>query len=65
MILKKNIEEGFIDVFGNFLDRKEAKIIAERAGQIQWISGNVDDPRLYSENIYRAAPKDVIDKETQ
>lgn len=43
-------EQGFIDQFGRFYDRKEAWIIAEKNGQIKRISGTKGT--LYSEDIY-------------
>jgi hypothetical protein len=43
-------EQGFVDQMGNFLDRKNAWIVAERSGQILKdcsVSGT-----LFSENLY-------------
>jgi hypothetical protein len=46
----KGWEEGFIDQFGDWLDRKEAWKIAEDQGQIR---REVSTPgTLYSENLY-------------
>jgi hypothetical protein len=47
----KEIEQGFIDQFGNFLTREEALEIATRNGQIYRRCGG-DHVRLYSENLY-------------
>lgn len=44
-------EQGFVDNFGNFLTRKEAWIVAEKAGQIIHRCGG-DGVKLYSENLY-------------
>lgn len=44
------IEQGFINAKGNFLNRKEAWIVAESTKQIKF---NVSNPgTLYSENLY-------------
>lgn len=49
-------EQGFIDNQGNFFNRKEAWIIAEKANQIyRRVPGDVDSEgfgRLFSENLY-------------
>lgn len=44
-------EQGFIDKFGNFRSREEAKKIAEEAGQIVRRCGG-DETELFSENLY-------------
>lgn len=45
-----SFEQGFINQFGEFHDRKEAWVIAERNGQIR---SQVSEPgTLYSENLY-------------
>lgn len=47
----RNAEQGFIDQFGKFLTREEARIVAEKQGQIlEECGGNGID--LYSENLY-------------
>jgi len=43
--------QGFIDQFGNFLTRLEAREIAERNGQIKRRCGG-DAHKLFSENLY-------------
>lgn len=43
--------QGFLDNKGNFLTRRQAKIVAEKAGQIIRRVGG-DEEELYSENIY-------------
>lgn len=44
-------EQGFIDQYGNFLTRKEAKIIARKAGQII-AERDGGSSELFSEEIY-------------
>ena len=44
-------EQGFVDNRGNFLSRKEAKIIAELNGQIRRRVGG-ESEELFSENLY-------------
>lgn len=44
-------EQGFIDQYGNFLTREEAKIIARKAGQII-PERDGGDSKLYSEELY-------------
>lgn len=44
-------EQGFIDQFGNFLSRQEAREIAEKVGQIKKRVGG-DREKLFSENLY-------------
>lgn len=44
-------EQGFVDQYGVFMDRKEAWIVAEAAGQIIRRVGG-DGVELYSENLY-------------
>jgi hypothetical protein len=44
-------EQGFIDQRGEFLIREEAKLVADKAGQIIRRVGG-DEKRLYSENLY-------------
>lgn len=46
------IEQGFIDNEGNFLDRKEAYIVAKAANQITRKENGYDDEELYSEDLY-------------
>lgn len=48
-------EQGFIDQYGKFMDRKEAYEVALAAGQINLHrpkSGNPGTPILYSEDLY-------------
>jgi hypothetical protein len=49
-----DLEEGFIDQFGDFHARTEAWKIAEAAGQILHRCGgdDTDGGTLYSENLY-------------
>ena len=44
-------EQGFVDQFGRFLTRTEARQIAEQAGQIIRRVGG-DATELFSENLY-------------
>ncbi|QFP93823.1 hypothetical protein [Pectobacterium phage Wc4-1] len=44
------VVQGFVDSKGNFLDRKEALVVAQGAGQI--IKKNPPEDELYSEDIY-------------
>lgn len=46
-----DVVEGFVDQFGNFLDRAEAWILANEAKQIVRRCGG-DEGCLYSENLY-------------
>ena len=49
-----DFEQGFIDQFGDFYDRKESMVIAKAAGQeidIERGCGG-DDEELYSEGLY-------------
>lgn len=46
-----DVEQGFIDQFGDFLTREEAHVIAKEQGQIRRRCGG-DEHRLYSENLY-------------
>lgn len=47
----KDPVQGFLDNKGHFLNRKQARIIAEKAGQIiKRVGGDEED--LYSENLY-------------
>lgn len=50
--LVKCEEQGFIDQFGNFYNRKEAWKVAEANGQIRRIGPGYSGPDLYSENLY-------------
>ena len=45
------VEQGFIDQWGTFFDRKDSRQIAEKAGQILYRCGG-DEEELYSENLY-------------
>jgi len=44
-------EQGFIDQWGNWMDREEALIVASRAKQFRRRCGG-DDKELFSENLY-------------
>jgi hypothetical protein len=44
-------DQGFIDQFGDFLTRAEARVIAVERGQIFRRCGG-DEEELYSENLY-------------
>lgn len=45
-------EQGFIDQWGKFMNRKEAFEVATAAGQILQKTGNPDSKELFSEDIY-------------
>jgi len=47
----RNCEQGFIDQFGNFYNRYDAYIIAEKNNQIKRRVGG-DFKKLFSENLY-------------
>lgn len=47
----EEVEQGFIDQWGTFFDRKDSWGIAEKAGQILRRCGG-DGEQLYSENLY-------------
>lgn len=47
----KFAEQGFVDQFGNFLTREEAREIAVRHNQIIHRCGG-DEVKLYTENLY-------------
>ena len=44
-------EQGFIDQYGTFYNREEARRIAAAQGQI-WFAGNWGERELFSENLY-------------
>lgn len=46
-----SLVEGFVDIFGNFLTRKQAFVIAKEKGQIIRRCGG-DEGCLYPENLY-------------
>lgn len=46
-----NVVQGFVDQFGMFMDRREARKVATEAGQIIRQCGR-DEEELYSENLY-------------
>lgn len=46
----KVAEQGFVDQYGTFYDRESAWIIAQAAGQIREVTGQVGT--LYSEDLY-------------
>ncbi len=48
---EENYEQGFVDQYGTFLDRKEAWILAEAAGQIRFTK-NLPTGELYSEHLW-------------
>ncbi len=45
-------EQGFIDQWGNFMDRKEAFEVATTAEQIIKKTGNPESKELFSEDLY-------------
>ena len=45
------VEQGFIDQYGAFMPREEARVVAEAAGQIVRRVGG-DSKILFSENLY-------------
>lgn len=45
-------EQGFIDQWGIFMNRQEAYTVAKAANQIRRKTGNIDEPTLYSEDLY-------------
>ena len=47
----RSSEQGFIDQFGRWYDREEARKIAEQMGQIRFPDGG-GPLDLYSENLY-------------
>jgi len=51
-ISMKNGKQGFIDQFGDFLDRKEAMEIVKKNGQPFNIERNGGDINLFSEGLY-------------
>lgn len=46
------IDQGFLDQFGEFMTRKQAFLVAQEAGQIIRTCGSEHTGRLYSENLY-------------
>lgn len=48
----RNMEQGFVDQFGNFLTREEAWEIASSRDQIVRTGQGFSGPKLYSENLY-------------
>lgn len=44
--------EGFLTSAGRFVNRVEAFYIADREGQIKHKSGNIEEPTLYSEDMW-------------
>ena len=46
----KNCKQGFIDQFGDFIDRQEAWVIAKSQNQI--VKSVSSEGTLYSENLY-------------
>lgn len=48
----RDVEQGFIDQYGNFLTREEAFIIASENNQIIRKCGSEHSGKLYSENLY-------------
>lgn len=45
-------EQGFIDQFGRFYDRKDALEVARRASQVINYSRNISQDELFSEGLY-------------
>lgn len=48
---EENYEQGFVDQYGTFLDRKEAWLLAESTGQIRYRTG-LPTGTLYSEHLW-------------
>ncbi|ABY63141.1 putative Arn.3 [Pseudomonas phage 201phi2-1] len=48
---EENCEQGFVDQYGTFLDRQEAWVLAEAAGQIRH-RANLPTGTLYSEHLW-------------
>lgn len=48
---EENYEQGFVDQYGTFLDRKEAWLLAESTGQIRY-RDKLPDGTLYSEHLW-------------
>lgn len=48
-IVHSEIEQGFVDNYGNFVDRKEAMIIAKESGQLTY---ETDKQTLISEDLH-------------
>lgn len=46
------VDQGFIDQWGVFMDRKEAFLVAKSARQIRRKTGGKDSKKLYSEDLY-------------
>lgn len=49
---KVGTEQGFINQFGEFLDREEAWFVAQSSNQIKRECYDGQDSTLYSENLY-------------
>lgn len=47
-----DVDQGFIDQWGNFIDREEAFLIALKQNQILEKSGNTNSLELFSEDLY-------------
>lgn len=48
-------DQGFVDQFGVYMDRKEAYQVAKAAGQLHYperCGSSLDGPKLYSEGLY-------------
>lgn len=48
---EENYDQGFVDQYGTFLDRKEAWVLAESTGQIRYRDG-LPTGTLYSEHLW-------------
>lgn len=46
------VKQGFVDQWGNFLNREVAWMIADRQGQIKHTGPGFSGPELFSENLY-------------
>lgn len=46
------VDQGFLDQFGEYMTREEAFIVASTANQIIRTCGSEHTGRLYSENLY-------------
>ena len=51
-VLGGRVRQGFVDQWGNFLNREVAWMIAEKQGQIRHTGPGFKGPELYSENLY-------------
>lgn len=60
--LRESIEQGFIDQFGAFMDRKDAMFVAKNSGQhIDFERNGGDRDTLYSEGLYTCPAAEAQD----